>query len=137
MRFLRQKQPVERVFIEVTAAREEIETVERVFSDAGLHVAVDPELPLSGGPRLPVEWALQITLAVPIATFFATLARKAGEDAYSAFAAFVRQLVSKRGQRGQITLWDKRAEIWVAVPVPPSEEAMAALRDVDWKSARG
>jgi hypothetical protein len=128
---------IRNVIVEVTASAEELAAVEGVFARAGFRVKGEAGLPPSGGPPVPVDWMLQVTLAVPIAAFFAAFASEAGKDAYGAVKAWLKDLQATRGTSGRVILWDAEDTTLAFGDGPIPDEALDALGSTDWGSLKG
>jgi|SRR5689334_5155909 len=126
------------VLIEATASPAEVDAVARAFERAGLSVEVVAAVERRSIDLLP--WLVRVALLVPVGSFFATFGSEAGRDAYAALKAWIRDLSDARNTagngRGSIELVDPDST-HVVFPSSISEEALDALRLLDWSATRG
>lgn len=126
------------VLIEDTATAAEVDAVVRSFARAGLDVEVVPAVARRSADLLP--WLVRVAVLVPIGSFFATFGAEAGKDAYSALKAWILDLAAVRSGSGDgsgsIELVDPDATHLI-FSNSISEEAIEALRLLDWTAKRG
>lgn len=131
---------IDSVLIDDRASPDDIAAVEKAFTRSGLSAKVEPGYPLSGGAALPVDWVVHVALAAPIAAFFAAFGAEAGKDAYAAFKRWFRDVSDARkptSENGQIILYALVEETAVVLHAQTSDDALAALREVNWPAIRG
>lgn len=128
----------EPVHIEATAPAEHVAAVEEAFARAGFRVAVAADYERKGADLLP--WVVLIILENPIKPFIDAFAAKAGEDAYDGLKQLLRDIRTARSGagtgEGTIRISDpERTNVELPSPLP--DEAVEALRDIDWNDVRG
>jgi hypothetical protein len=129
---------IERTLIEYEAPPEEVAAVQEALASFGFSVTVRPEYPLTGGPPTDLSWAVFIALGVPLTAFFTALGSAAGTDAYAALKEWVERVRDARrltSGRGEIRIHDAHTSMVIPADIP--DEAIDALRDVDWAGLRG
>lgn len=126
-----------RVGVDATAPPEEVAAVETVFARAGFRVHARPEIPLSGGPPIPVDWIVYVVVGAPIGAFFTTFAAEAGKDAYLALKEFAAELCAARratGASGQLKVVHEDMTRMFEMPLPIPDAGIDALREIDWSA---
>jgi hypothetical protein len=130
------------VAIEDTASAAEVEALEAVFRRHGLDVEIVPDVVRVSNRLLP--WVIYITLVAPVASFFtafgSAIGTEAGQDAYRAVKRWVMDVFEARRDsgngQGSIVLRDLDHTNLVLHTAYP-DEALDALRKVDWDELRG
>jgi len=83
-----------------------------------------------------LPWVIYVTIAVPIAAFFQSFASEAGKDAYAAVKQWVKDVRETRNGDGSMVLRDpEHSNLVLNSGIP--DEALEALRDLDWSEKRG
>ena len=131
---------VQGVVIEDTATPAEVEAVEEAFRRHGL----DVEVRTGYGRKALGEsgWVVVVLLGVPVALFFKgfmdELGRAAARDAYGPVKAWIRDVWRSRGAAGtgSILLRDDE-HTTLALSSSLADEALDALREIDWEQQRG
>jgi len=137
-RLLRRQQVIEGVIVEFEAPPEEIAAVQDVLASSGFQVAVKPLYPLTGGPPTELTWVLSVVLGVPLTAFFTALGTAAGTDAYGGLKVWVKRVRDARRPTpgpGEVRLHDPHTSM--AIPAEIPDEAIDALREIDWSAVRG
>ena len=133
----------EPVHIEATAPAEHVAAVEEAFARAGFRVAVAADYERKGVADL-LPWVVLVILLSPIKPFFDAFSAKAGEraadDAYDGLKQLLRDIrLARSGAgtgEGSIRISDpERTNVELPSPLP--DEAVEALRDIDWNEVRG
>lgn len=122
-------------YVDVLAPPEEVAAVEATLARFGFGGKAVAGIPLSGGPPLPLDWVLTVTLAVPIGAFFSAFGAEAGKDAYAAFKEWLSDVRAARratGDRGRITLQYEETSLLLPADLP--DAAVDALREIDWNA---
>ncbi len=120
-------------YVDVLAPPEEVAAVEATLARIGFRGKAVAAIPLSGGPPVPLDWVLTLTLAVPISAFFTAFGAEAGKDAYAAFKKWLSEVRAARrptGERGRLTL--QYEETSLVLPADLPDVAVDALREIDW-----
>jgi hypothetical protein len=135
--------PVEvEVQADVGATSQELAAVTEAFKRAGF--VVRPEAVIAARSAGLVPWLLYVTISAPIAAFFTSFASRSGSKAADDVYPLIRQWVedlwaARRGAgngTGSVVLQDSRDSQLVLSSTLP-EEALEALRDVDWAAVEG
>jgi hypothetical protein len=125
------------VAADVSATADDLAAVKEAFRRVGFDVRPEPVVE---GRAEAMPWVLYVTIGAPIATFFTTIAAKAGDDAYEAVKRWVKDLwAARRGpndRTGSVVLRDTRGNQLVLSSTFP-DEALDALRDIDWTGVEG
>jgi hypothetical protein len=114
------------------------ERIRRACAAVGLEAAFEPRWErrsAPGGPELP--WIISIAVGVPLAHFFGGFFGAAGKDSWEVVKGWIRELRAARGaRRGTITLRSSDGtDVRIGSSLP--DEALDALRDVDWSQQIG
>lgn len=125
-----------------TASGREIARLEAAVRDVGFSVrAIRARHPTQDqhhvGEALP--WIVSITLAAPIASFFAAIGSEAGKDAYIALKEWLRNVagISHPAVYGHVEIVDAEGTNVDLRPKALSDEAFAGLLQIDWSQLRG
>jgi hypothetical protein len=98
------------------------------LGQAGVDARVEEQYVTGGGV---VGWVVTITLAAPLAAFFTAVGSEAGKEAYAAFRTWFRRQKLRTADSGAVILQGSdEQEVVLELGVP--EEALAALRELDW-----
>ena len=128
------------VRVDAAASRRRAKAVRKAFRRAGFEVDVTRDLPLRSAFVGDAGWLVDVSLAAPVAAFFASFGTEAGKDAYSAVKDWVRVVWSarrgwSRGE-GELVLSDPNGtELELSSSIP--DEALDALREIDWDQQSG
>lgn len=129
---------IEEVLIEAEAPPGQAQVVDEMFGRAGFDVQSRPALHRRSAGDLP--WIVYVTLAVPIASFFAAFGSEAGKDAYAAVKVWAKATYDARKAsglgRGHISLVDP-ADTELVLGSDWPDEALDALAKIDWDQAEG
>jgi hypothetical protein len=128
---------IEEVLIEAEAPPGQKQAVDEMFARAGFDVQSRAALHRRSAGDLP--WIVYVTLAVPIASFFAAFGSEAGKDAHAAVKAWAKAMYEARKEsglgQGHISLVDPSNELVLASEWP--DEALDALAEIDWAQVEG
>lgn len=116
------------------ATADELAAVEEAFRRAGLEIRAEATVGRkSAGP---VQWVIYVTLATPVAAFFQSFGSEAGKDAYGVVKRWVKDVWAARRGNGSMVLEDsEHSTLVLSTGIP--EDALDALRDLDWSENRG
>jgi hypothetical protein len=116
----------------------ELEAVDQAFRRAGFEVRAEAVVGRKSEGVLP--WVIYVTLTAPIASFFGSFAVEAGKDAYSTVKRWLREICESRQESGNgsgaVVLRDSEGSSLILTSQLP-EEALDALRGLDWSEKRG
>jgi hypothetical protein len=129
---------VESVYVEDTATPEQVQAVNDTFARHGIAVTAFPGYSRKSAGALP--WVVHITLAAPIAAFFAAVGSEAGKDTYAAVKAWIKDMWEARRDsgngEGSMNLEDpERSHLILPTRLP--DRALDALAEIVWDEARG
>ncbi len=133
---------IEQVVIEDTAPPEHPAAVKEAFARAGLEVEVDPSYGRRSGEVLP--WIVLVVVGLPLKGFLEGFGKgfgeAAGRDSYEALKAWRNDVSSARSGagtgEGSIQISDpEHSNVILSSALP--DEAIDALRDLDWNEHRG
>ena len=134
----RPEKMVIRLLLEAPATPRELSDAEELFGRHGFEVRAEAGYPLTGGPVTELTWAVYVVLAVPIAAFLNSFAAEAGRDAYAAAKSWIKDVFDSRGREGPgVLLVLDGEETQLRLHSEWRDEALEALREVDWDHARG
>jgi hypothetical protein len=126
------------VVIEDTAPSEHLDAVAQAFASAGFDVEVVADYGRRSMDLLP--WVVLVDLLVPVRPFFNAFFTEAGKDAYASVKKWLRDVSAARAGagtgEGAIQLRDPE-HTNVILPSALPDEAIDALRDLDWDEVRG
>lgn len=129
---------IQRVVIERTAPPEHAAAVKEAFARAGFDVEVECAYGWKSADVL--QWIVLVILALPLRGFLEGFGSAAGADAYKAVKAWLEDVSSARSGagtgKGSIQISDPEHSN-VILPSPLPDEAIDALRDLDWSEHRG
>jgi len=126
------------VAIETEASPEQLAAVAEEFARAGFGVEVEASYARRSADLLP--WVILLELRVQTKPFFDAFLTQAGADTYTAIKNFLRRMSQARKGagtgEGEIRIRDPD-KTWVILRSTLPDEAIEALRDLDWDAVRG
>ena len=105
-----------------------VDALRMALLETGVEASVEDRTVVGGAVA---GWIVTVTLASPVAAFFAAFGAEAGKDAYAALRAWLDgQGAGKYDSSVVIVKGSDDREVELELPVPA--EALDALREVDW-----
>ncbi len=127
-----------RVSADVDARDDELAALDQAFGRIGFEIRSQAAVEMKSLGDLP--WAIYIEIGAPLATFFSTIAQRAGDDAYDAVKRWAKEVLAARANaerdRGSAVVNDPDGTNLVLTP-GLSPEALDALAKLDWSSVSG
>jgi hypothetical protein len=121
------------VEVDVGATPDELSSIEQAFRRAGFEARPEPVV---AGRGVDVPWVVYVTLVgYYLKPFFDSFLSAAGDDAYAGVKQWVKDIRAARSGQGSISVRppDGRGIVFEA-DIP--EEALDALRNIDWSKTR-
>jgi hypothetical protein len=105
-----------------------LEDLRIALGRVGVEARVEEQTFAAGGA---VAWIVTVTVASPVAAFFTAFASEAGKDAYATFRSWFRRQRYGTADSAEVIVrgTDDRE---VVLELSLSEEALDALRELDW-----
>jgi hypothetical protein len=125
-----------------SASGSQIKQVEAAMRIVGLDIeGVRARHPTQDQPHVgeALPWIISITLAAPVAAFFAAIGSEAGKDAYLALKEWLRGIaaISHPAVYGHVEIEDPEGTKFDLRPKALPDEAFTGLLELDWSKLSG
>jgi hypothetical protein len=126
------------VYLDDKASPAELAGIRETFRKHGFDVEPEANYMRKSADVLP--WVVVVVLLTPIGSFFRAFGERAGQDAYDAVQAWVREVWEARAaseaSEGSLAVEDSDGtHLILSTNIPP--EALAALSEIDWAAQQG
>ena len=122
------------ILLDSTASDSEIAAVKAIVLEEGIEGSIEASWSSRGEGEFPWIICLTAPVATFLSAFFATIGKKAGEDAYQLIRRLVAKLFdARRNRNGAIELWDQdtRTHIILTDDLPCEAYAQLAQKGLD------